>query len=107
MDSLVSMITESTSLWTSEYEKEIIQILSDWTTVVKRPRQHYHLYQKYEIITLGGVSKVVIKKNSLIMATKESVLSVIKDIHVSVGHGGEKKFTKKLVKIMLIFLEDL
>lgn len=36
------------------------------------------------------------------MATKESVLTVIKNIYESIGHKGGKKLTNKLVKIMEI-----
>lgn len=96
MDSLQKVIAENPSLWTEEYEKEVIEILSNWETGKKRPRSHYHIHEKFQLKSLFGVTKVVLKSNSLLMATKESVVTAIKDTHASIGHLGEKKTYKKL-----------
>ena len=96
MDPLISLIEENNLLWTEEYEKKVLKILTEWETGVKRSRQEYHLHQKFVIVNLAGISKVSVKKDSRLMATKKNVLSIIKDIHVSIGHKGEKKTYKKI-----------
>ena len=96
MESLDVLNKESLTFWTANYEKVVISILSNWTTGVKRSRKDCHVRQKYSVTSLAGISKVVLQKDSRLMATKETVLSIVKDIHVSIGHKGKKNtHTKK------------
>ena len=82
MESLDIFIKESLTLRTADYEKEVISILSNWTTGAKRSRKDYHIRQKYSVTSFAAISKVVLQKDSLVIATKETVLSIVKDIHV-------------------------
>ena len=95
MDNLSFLIKENESLWTAENEKEVIQILSNWKTGEKKSRQIYHLHNTYDVVNFAGISKVVLKKSARVVATKESVISVINDVHISIGHKGEKKTHQK------------
>ena len=96
MDTVENLISDSRILWSTEEEQVAIEVLQDTSTGIKRPRKHYYIKSKFQLTTLAGVTKVMKLKNNRVMATKESVYSIIKDIHVSIGHGGERKTFKKI-----------
>lgn len=85
-------------MWTDEYEKYLINLLDNVEGGKKRNRQEYHIRSKYTISELAGVTKVSIKSddNILYTATKENALAIIKKIHTSIGHKGEKNTYKKI-----------
>ena len=91
MNILQELINENNSLWTEDYEREVISILENWEPGVKRPRMHYPIHEKFELKSLAGITKVIKKKDSRLIATKSTVLSAISDTHNSIGHKGEKK----------------
>jgi hypothetical protein len=105
MDSehLQNIINYSASIWTVNFEREVIALLNEKQTCVKRSRQTYHIRSKYCVTSLSRVTKVITKKDSRIMATKDNVITILRDIHLSTGHKREKKTYKKSVKTLLIF----
>lgn len=44
------------------------------------------------------MTKVVLKSGERVIATRESVVTMIKDNHVSIGHKGEWKTHKKILE---------
>ena len=46
-----------------------------------------------------SITKVVNKKDNGIFATKDSVLAIIKKVHVAIGHKGERRIHKKFQKV--------
>lgn len=94
------------TLWFEEQEQEIINTLSKWHLLVKIPRMDYHFHKKYALKNLAGVTKVILQSDDRVMATKETALSIIRDIHVSINHNGDRKTHKKLLKTTQIFLEN-
>ena len=91
IESFESKLASNFSLWTKEYEKEVIQVLQNWQSVVKRSRMHYHVHQKFILMEISRFSKDAVKKNNQIMAKKEDILTIIRDIHLPTGHKVEKK----------------
>ena len=89
MECLQKTIDENTSVWDAEFKKNVISILQNWKTGEKRPRQHYNIHDKYELKSLARI-------DSWLMATKQTVITAIKDTHVSIGHLGEKKNLQKV-----------
>lgn len=85
MDILLDLVKNSTLLWTSEKMKETIDILENWQTNLKRPRLHYHLHETYNIIELAGVKKIVLKSYSKMIATKENVISIVREVHQAIS----------------------
>jgi hypothetical protein len=93
---LQNIINECASIWMVNFEREVIALLNDKQTCVKRSRQSYHIRSKYSVTSLAGVTKVITKKDSRIMATKDNAITIFRDIHLSTGHKGEKKTYKKI-----------
>jgi hypothetical protein len=93
---LQNIIKECASIWTANFEREVIALLNDKQTCVKRSRQAYHIRRKYCVTSLAGVTKVITKKDSRIMATKDNVIIILRDIHLSTGHEGKKKTYKNI-----------
>lgn len=96
MDSLCDLIEKSPLLWSAEYESEVKTCLHTWQRGTKKTRKEYHIYEKFALKSFAGIDKVISKKDSRLLATKENVLNIIKDIHVSCGHKGEKKTHQKV-----------
>jgi hypothetical protein len=78
------------------FEREVIALLNEKQTCFKRSRQAYHIRSKYCVTSLAGVTKVITKKDSCIMATKDNVITILRDIHLSTGHKGDKKMYKNI-----------
>ena len=58
MDRINTVISESVSLWTRDYnEKKVISILSTWKSGKTKSREQYHWHAKYAIISLAGIAK--------------------------------------------------
>lgn len=93
MEFLTNLITKNDTLWTREYEEYVISILKSGQ---KKSRRDYYAHETYAISNLGNITKVVNKKDNRIFATKETVLAVIKEIHVAINHKGERKTHKKI-----------
>ena len=64
----------------------------------KKPRADYHYKNEYVLKHFAGVTKIVTKSDSRVLATKESATFIIKDIHVSVNQLGERKIHKKIIE---------
>lgn len=82
-------------MWSVEYEKEVKTCLQTWKSGLKKSRREYHIFEKFELKTFAGIEKVISKKDSRLLANKENVLNIIKDIHETCNHEGEKKLTKR------------
>lgn len=96
MFGLTSAVQNCKMLWSAEYEQEVIDIIKNWCTGKKKPRSHYHIRNTFALKELAGVTKVMYKKDERILATKETVISIIRDIHTAHGHKGERKTHKKI-----------
>ena len=96
MESFENKLDINSSLWTKKYKKEVIQVISNCQPGVKRSRMHYHVHQKFILMELSEITKVSVKKNNRIMATKEDILTIIRDIHLATGHKEEKKTYLKI-----------
>lgn len=98
MENFNKLVQNCKILWSEEYEKEVINILQNWDDlgVKKKPRAMYNLRNKYVLKVFAGVTKVISKKDSREMATKNSVANLIKTVHESIGHKGEKKTFQKI-----------
>ena len=96
MDGLKYLVENCASLWTAEYERKVINILKNWEYGKRKEREEYHLREKYHIQNFTGIEKIILKRNSRIMATKESVIEIIKNVHESIGHKGERKTYQKI-----------
>ena len=53
----IELVKINGNLWTSEYEKEVIEISSNWITGSKRMRVQYHLHKHYTVTEFCGVKK--------------------------------------------------
>jgi hypothetical protein len=94
---LRNIINKCVSIWTVNFEREVIAVLNDKQTYVKRSRQAYHIRSKYCVTSLAGVTKVITKKDSHIMATKDNAITILHThIHLSTGHKGEKNTYKNI-----------
>ena len=99
MEEFESLVFKNTSLWSKEYESEVLNVLSGWVDGGKRkPRSFYHIRNKYAIKSFAGVTKAVLQKDSRILACKDTVANIIKDIHESIGHKGERKTYQKVAE---------
>lgn len=89
---LLELIEKSEKLWTLDEEKNVINVLRNWKIGVKKNNVDYRIHRKYVLKKFAGVVKVVTKKSNKIVATKESVLNIIKDLHEGKTiHKGQKK----------------
>ena len=73
----------------------MIQVLKSNT---KKSRHDYYIHDSYAISSLGTITKIVSKKDNRLFATKDAVLGIIKEIHVAIGHKGERKTHKKILE---------
>ncbi|XP_068241035.1 KRAB-A domain-containing protein 2-like [Palaemon carinicauda] len=87
-------IASCATLWSTEYEKTLIAILKRGKTRQTLKREHYHIWQTFQIASFGEIETVK-KKNGKYMATKESVIGIIQ-AHINTGHGGDKKTYKEV-----------
>lgn len=98
MDSFDLLVRNTKAIWWREDEKKKIEILRNWDQLgsQKKSDEMYNLRKNYVIKEFAGVCKIVTKKEEKLMATKESVSDLIRDLHECGGHKGEKK-THKLI----------
>ena len=89
----------------SRREAEVVEILQNWNTKNNKTRQDYYIHEKFFLLSLAGITKVMARKDSRQIATKNTVTTIIKDIHISAGHKGDRKTNKKYAKITLTFQE--
>ena len=106
MDKFDYIEKNSSCLWSIEYENEVTNTFSNWQTGAKISRAHYHLHGKFALTNLSGMTKVIVKRTSRMMASKEMVINMIKDFHSATGHKREKKTYVKIVKVTRIYLES-
>lgn len=98
-------------MWTRDYKNKVIEILK---TGQKRSSHEYYIHKNYSLSNLGKITKVMKTKDNCLFATKDSVLSIISDIHIAIGHKGERKTHKKILesyaniprKIVLEFIKN-
>ena len=90
-------VSDCSALWSSEYEKKVIDVLKRGKTGQSMPREEYHFLTKYSLVSMDGVDKVT-KKDGKYMVTKETVVELIRHAHTETLHGGEKKTHKKLLE---------
>lgn len=96
MDVFQKLVDESSSLWSSEYESTVRNCLKNWVPGQRKSRNEYHIREKYALRKFAGIEKVVLKKDARLIATKENVLNIIRDYHVTNNHVGEKKTYLKI-----------
>jgi len=82
--------------WTEETNTEAVRILSEKVPDSMKDRRYYHVRKTFELVELGGVRRVRRIRDQKLMATIESFSTIVKDVHVSIGHKGETKTYKKL-----------
>lgn len=87
---------EEISMWTSEMERSAINTLNNWKMGERKNRHEYHLYEKYAVKCFAGVERIVVKKSDCVMATTENVFMIIKNVHESCGHKGDRKTHQKI-----------
>lgn len=80
---------QSNQLWTTEQEKEALNILENKCSL--KNRNYYYVKQNFQLKNFGGVKKVAKISNKKIMVTRQNVLSIISDVHIASGHRGEKR----------------
>ena len=56
---LINLIEKYTILWSSNYEKEVINTLQNWKIGVKRSRSDYRIHEKYALKKLTGAIVVI------------------------------------------------
>lgn len=96
MDSLQNLINNCELLWSVEKERHIISLLKIWTCGARKQKSAYRLHDKYIVKTFGGLDKVVTKNSDKVVATRETALAIIEDIHISCGHKGFRKTYDKV-----------
>lgn len=98
MENFHQLVLNTKAIWSREYEIKAIETLRGWDQLGPKRKSDtlYNLRKNYVIKDFAGVSKIVTKKNFKLMVTKESVMDIIRDIHESSGHTGEKKTHKKI-----------
>ena len=73
-------VSDCSALWSSEYEKKVIDVLKRGKTGQSMPREEYHFLTKYSLVSMDGVDKVT-KKDGKYMVTKETVVELIRHAH--------------------------
>ena len=58
----------------------------------------FYNQEDYQIDLKISLQKVVTQKNGKYMATKDNVITIVRDLHLSTGHKGEKKTHKKIME---------
>lgn len=86
------------SLWSEQYEQNVISILQQGLTGIKGKREQYHFLNSFRLVTFGDVQKVVRCSTGKYMATKNATLGIIKQAHHDTGHGGERKTHQKIIE---------
>lgn len=83
---------ETDSCWNESREMEAVKILAGEIEkdIVGR-RRYYHTRETFELIEIAGVRRVRRKVDQRLMATAENMKSIVRDVHVAVGHKGETK----------------
>ena len=71
------VIADCKSIWTEEYQQEVIRILQNGKNGKTLKNSEYHLLRKYKLVRFGGVDKVANVKGGGYMATKQVALVVI------------------------------
>ena len=83
-------IKECQAVWSADYEQKVIDIVKRGKTGGTLTGEMYYILRSYKLTSLGGVGKIMNLKDQY-MATKESALDIIRQAHISTGHGGERK----------------
>lgn len=96
MDIVQDLINKCDSIWTLEEEKLAVGVLKNWKIGSKKGRQDYYLFENYTIQEFAGIERIVTKKNRSIVATKNTALSIIKDVHVACLHKGGRATHQKI-----------
>lgn len=84
--------------WTEEYEAKVIKILQaiNGNEAMKKNRQFYYIKNSFKLTEFDGVTKVCRNRDNKIMTSKTHAWNIIRDVHTTCGHRGEKH-TYKLV----------
>lgn len=96
MEEIMDLIKNCDNIWEEEEEKRVINVLKTWKNGERKDRRDYHLHEKYAIQTFAGLEKIITKKAGLIMATKGTTYQIVKDIHISCGHKGDRSTHQKI-----------
>lgn len=86
-----------------EYHKIVDEVKEAASTSATKTQHQRHLLRRYEILTCGQVSKLVLKRKDETEETKhfifvEEMYDILKRIHVVTGHGGRYKMLKEAGK---------
>lgn len=100
MENFYKLVNDTKSIWTREDEKKALETLRNWDQLgTQRKSNHlYSLRKNYAIKEFAGVSKIINKKISKLIVTKETVMDLIRNIHECGGHKGEKKTYKQIAE---------
>ena len=96
MNDFIELVQNNDTLWSSEKEEKIMNVLLNWETGQKRGRDDYYYKKTYEIKEFGGIKRVYSIETQKVFATKENALSIIRDIHVFTNHKGNRKTHTKI-----------
>ncbi|XP_046608871.1 KRAB-A domain-containing protein 2-like [Neodiprion virginianus] len=78
-------------MWDCEHSKKVKTILS--RTEAKADMSHYYYFKKYELLQIGSVSSIVLKRSSesddlVYMVPVEGYFEKLLEAHNQTGHGG-------------------
>ena len=80
----------SSTLWSDDYEQEVIGYLKKGKTGQTLPRNAYHILKNFVLASMSGVEQVV-RSNGKYMSTKSRALNVMQLLHREIAQAGEHK----------------